>query len=379
MALQVEDIVDVMDALYSVTWDGTVSPHNVFVRSATHPNTMLRKFEYLMLTDHSCGHDRKRRDGLDTNDLRKGPTAAARHMRDVVITEDVGVLSKEFTHPLKLKVGMTQKLVFGKLDNFGNPEVGPFWWSPEDRLKFKHDEKDGIKSKDMVVAELREVLKANGVDFKGRKVDLLKRCEMHVPPLPTKKQVDKVVREGWYGKSKGSFQILWERGYINPLNFNEYKVQCPKDSDGTARSNFSLTDLIQKCYDFVNEPTMLQYIGGEKLGIVIDRTPKCSPELAGEGVEYSWACAKGWYRLQPNSKKKTKESFHNLVKECLGPKILSTVRVRMFSRRAREYIEAYYLLEVKGKEATPVNLDHLKRRESATLMSRTLALSGFQK
>ena len=163
------------------------------------------------------------------------------------------------------------------------------------------------------------------------------------------------------------FQILLERGYINPLNFNKYKVQCLTDSDGTARSNLSLTDLIQKCYDFVNEPTMLQYIGGEKLGIVIDRTPKCSPELAGEGVEYSWACAKGWYRLQPNSKKKTKESFHNLVKECLGPKILSTERVRMFSRRAREYIEAYYLLEVKGKEATPVNLDHLKKvRKSHT-------------
>ncbi len=64
--------------------------------------------------------------------------------------------------------------------------------------------------------------------------------------------------------------------------------------------------------------------------------------------------------LVANSKKKTKESFHNLVKECLGPNILSTVRVRIFLRRAREYIEAYYLLEVKGKEATPVNLDQLK-------------------
>ncbi len=114
---------------------------------------------------------------LSTQDGNQS-TAAARHMRDVLITEDVGVLSKEFTHPLKLKVCMTQKLVFDELDNFGNPEVGPFRWSPDEILKFKHDEKDGIKLKDMAVAELREVLKANVVDFKGIKVDLLKdvRC-----------------------------------------------------------------------------------------------------------------------------------------------------------------------------------------------------------
>ena len=39
----------------------------------------------------------------------------------------------------------------------------------------------------------------------------------------------------------------------------------------------------------------------------------------------------------------------------------------MFSRRAREYMEAYYLLEIEGKAATPVNLDHLKKvRKSHT-------------
>ena len=60
MVLQLEDVVDVLDTIYSVPWDGCDSPHNVFVKSATQPKTLVRKFEYLFLTDHSCGHDRKR-------------------------------------------------------------------------------------------------------------------------------------------------------------------------------------------------------------------------------------------------------------------------------------------------------------------------------
>ena len=49
------------------------------------------------------------------------------------------------------------------------------------------------------------------------------------------------------------------------------------------------------------------------------------------------------------------------MKECVGPEILTVERVRMFSRRAREYMVAYYLLELDGKAATPVNVDHLKK------------------
>jgi len=57
------------------------------------------------LTDHSCGHDRKRYNGLDVMQLRRGPTVAARKMRDVKVTSEVGVLSDEYDHPLKLRVG----------------------------------------------------------------------------------------------------------------------------------------------------------------------------------------------------------------------------------------------------------------------------------
>jgi len=39
---------------------------------------------------------------------------------------------------------------------------------------------------------------------------------------------------------------------------------------------------------------MMQYIG-TKLGVEVMLTPKYHYEIAGEGVEYRWVCAKGTY------------------------------------------------------------------------------------
>ena len=111
--------------------------------------------------------------------------------------------------------------------------------------------------------------------------------------IPIEKEIPNVGKDGWYGKAKGVYQIFWERGYIKPDI--EYTLKGKKDADGNLMRGKSLNLLIQKSSDFVNEPTMLQFMG-EKMGVIIDRTPKCTPELAGEGIEYSWACAKGWYR-----------------------------------------------------------------------------------
>ena len=74
----------------------------------------------------SAVHVGSGRVGLDVMGLCKGPTAGGCQMRDVLIMNEPGVLSGDFDHHLKLKVGDTQKMVFGDLDNFGNPETGPF-------------------------------------------------------------------------------------------------------------------------------------------------------------------------------------------------------------------------------------------------------------
>ena len=273
MVLQLEDVVDVLDALFSVPWDGRESPHNVFVKSEIRPKTLVRKYEYLFLTDHSCGHDRKRPDGLDVTSLRKGPTSAAKKMRDVQITNGIGIISGKSNHPMKLKVGDTQKLVFGDVDNFGNPETGPFYWTAENRAKFKYDQIEGVKIENLLVAELRDALKRHNVDFRGRRADLIQRCQRHVPPIPTTKEVPNIVHEGWYKKSKGLLQILWERGYIDASKLRLYTMHGPRGEDGNIQLQYSLNHLIRQCSDFVDEPTMLQYIGEEKLGITVDRTP----------------------------------------------------------------------------------------------------------
>ena len=70
---------------------------------------------------------------------------------------------------------------------------------------------------------------------------------------------------------------------------------------------------------------MLQAMG-RSMGVIVDRSPKCHPKLAGEGVEYSWGCAKN----------KKKENFLISVRKCLSRETLPNDHVRAFSKCARE-------------------------------------------
>ncbi len=79
-------------------------------------------------------------------------------MRDVLITKEISVLSSDYNHPLKLKAGMTQKVVFDHKENYGNPRNDPFWWSDEDRVRPKYDKSGGCKAVPMLAAELQQAL-----------------------------------------------------------------------------------------------------------------------------------------------------------------------------------------------------------------------------
>ena len=57
----------------------------------------------------------------------------------------------------------------------------------------------------------------------------------------------------------------------------------------------------------------LMYLG-EKLGVEVDCSTKCHPELAGEGIEYTWGQAKGVYRRARLSQKKGRTIFESLWK-----------------------------------------------------------------
>jgi hypothetical protein len=89
------------------------------------------------------------------------------------------------------------------------------------------------------------------------------------------------------------------------LKINEYTIDETKDLLGVRQKDMSLKFLMINCMDFEEEDSLLQSMG-QRMNALIDRTPKCHCELAGEGIEYSWGCAKNEYCHQPLSAKKKK-------------------------------------------------------------------------
>ena len=154
--------------------------------------------------------------------------------------------------------------------------------------------------------------------------------------IPTTKQVD-VVTEEWLGKPKGMRQVLWERGWIDETKICEYKKDMPKDEFGNDNEAFCLPSLMDKQPDFINKLTSLQHMACD-LGSEVDQTPKCHPEMAGEGIEYIWAKSKQWYRQFSAEEKKGIEKYHALVKLSLAQgegADISLKQARLFSAQAR--------------------------------------------
>ena len=262
MIVQMEDCIDVLHHLYP-------------------------EFEVHFLFDHSCGHDRQRPDGLNANNMSKFYGGVQPKMHDSLIESHDYLGSYNGT----LRVGDTQAMVWQEGD------VGPYYLSPPERLMTKYDRSMGgdkrkkYKTKDVLVQELEDIAGIRGA--KGTKVQLLKLCEQH--QIPSFVLVDKI-EEGWLGKPKGMLQILFERGFIDPSRpISFYTVDGRKDNLGTVIPDTALRGLMLAQPDFIQEETLLQF-HGRQLGVRVDRTPKCHPELAGEGVEYAWGFAKNLYR-----------------------------------------------------------------------------------
>ena len=125
--------------------------------------------------------------------------------------------------------------------------------------------------------------------------------------IPLSKDVP-VVEEGWVNKPKGMLQILYEHGFLDQSKVNSYTLSGKTDLYGHPIPDTSLKAMINSLYDFQNEETLLQY-HGRLLGVTVDRTPKCHPEIAGEGIEYAWAAAKLHYRRLRIVEKRTKDKF----------------------------------------------------------------------
>ena len=73
---------------------------------------------------------------------------------------------------------------------------------------------------------------------------------------------------------------------------------------------------------------------------------KFHAELAGEGVRYSWADAKAFYRRLP-----ARDSIKQLIMDCICPtNVLTKQRIQKFASRARTYTCTYHHIEQKNTE-----------------------------
>jgi hypothetical protein len=317
--LQMEDVADVLHHLYP-------------------------ECDISMEVDNSSGHGKAKADGLNVMGLGVRWGGEQPRMRSSTITE--GCLGPH--NPL-LKVGDVQHMDFQEDDN------PPHFDAAAPKLDAATDRS---KTRDLKVAELKKALKAahNGLDLfdKMHLADLKKQAVLMKPPIAlTVTELE--VTPGYVGKQKGLKQILFERGWLDPNVIHKYYLN-PK-SEEEEDEPFCLKQLLGNCKDFMDEESQMVYVM-RKINVTVEMSPKCHPELAGQGIEYCWGKAKKYYRAQrsaiPGSL--SEDSFEQLVTKSLrgGPKDsdapMQITSVLRFSRKAHFYRMAYYSL--KGHEGT---------------------------
>ena len=268
-----------------------------------------------------------------------------------------------FDHDKKLGINQIQTMVFADGD------VGPCYMTPAEQTEKKYDVIDPSGKKDRYVftkPELQAKLSHINKSTTGKKKDIQERCQAH--GIPIWEERPHLSNEGWVGKPKGMLQVLWERGYIDP-NLSEherwkcYPVGCRKNNLGELIPGTGLREMVSSLPDFQNEVTLLEHHAVSRstvdCKIHLIRSPKCHPEIAGEGIEYDWAAAKSKYRRAPLAAKANLKSFKALVHKCL--KSLDLDCRYSFSARAWEYMLEYDVLahwetlpeEIKSKEQLP--------------------------
>ena len=350
MAIQLEDCVDCLQALYG------------------------DQFDFLFLFDHSQGHDRKRDGALDVRDMNKSFGGSSKgKLRDSNLTE--GCIGPHL-HDKVLSVNNTQSMCFGPNDE------GPFWMTPEEREQKRHQrETNKRRKRKKTIAELQKDIKdRGGTIVEGRKYKLVELREVARATGIDLETEEMVVEQGWEGQAKGMLQVLWETGWIDPCKVASYTLKGRKDKEtATIDEEFSLQRILSERPDFVNEKTALQSLG-EELGVVVDRSPKFHAELAGEGIEYCWGFAKLRYRQIPYQKKRGRKNFIELVVKVTAnnDEFFNQRRVESFARRARSYMCAYYCLSQQQQQVQESTNEHSPQHQQAWFQDIERLMKSFK-
>lgn len=274
-------------------------------------------WQLVMEVDHSSGHAKYREDGLHVANMnvKWGGTKGGKMRNTTVSAECLGPNDATIewegrTVDCKVKVGDIQSFIF----QVGDPP--PFY-----------DLDAPAKS----AKKGRKVRVCTGGKGRGKRY----------------KELDEPI-VGYEGKPKGVRQVLWERGL-----WQEGMTGSAEPSSG-----MNVNTVLGNCPDFREEKSALQHLV-ESRGHILIMSPKCHPELAGVGIEYSWGKAKLEFRRKINDEN-PKKLEENMLKALSTEMILTLKRIRRFARRTRDYRRTYALLG--GVES---DIDELKRKHGA--------------
>jgi hypothetical protein len=203
------------------------------------------EFDYLFLFDYSCGHDRQHEDGLNSGRMLKLFGGMQPKMRAAEIKKREGYLG---FFQASVAVSDVQQMVFSPTD------AGPLWMLPEEHeAKWKETILSATKVQNFKKKEPLEKLKERNITYKGNMEGLKRVAVNNGIPVSEEIQIQKV-EEGWEGKPKGVFQVLWDRGFINSeditKSLKDYKIKGRKDQYGIINVQFSLTHQMCSCTDF---------------------------------------------------------------------------------------------------------------------------------
>ena len=332
--LQIEDLLDCLHVLY-------------------------RDFQPVIEVDHSMGHGKSRSGALDAMGINKcfGGKQSIRR--------DSGPLTKECIgkfHPV-LEENDVQ---FGQ---FKENDPPPFY-AP---LTPKEDNNKGKKTVERKKKKKRSTGRHSMMAGAAQAAKLVEREQNHCTRQFEKQQQQKDKEEeegekeqvtvddiepGYVGKQKGLLDLCWERGLldiygedgaIDKKKLARYSLQSKLDeSTGLMSDEFNLRAIMAKQPDYENEESHVEWLVKEKGGIVL-KSPKCHPEIAGQGIEYSNGKAKYYFRKNNTG---AASSYEDLVHESVSADVVTLPMVRRFARKVREYKLAYLQIKQEKNNGT---------------------------
>ena len=166
----------------------------------------------------------------------------------------------------------------------------------------------------------------------------------------TKTQQEHTI-EGYIGKPKGIYQVLYERGlWKKGMKGKETNADIAKNilkGKTPLPLDLSAEIVLANCQDFREELSALEELITSR-GHILIKSPKCHPEIAGAGIEYSWGKSKMFYARNNHHTKTVKmNEFKDRVLAALSKEVLTMERIWAYERRTRDYCRLYSEVDEK--------------------------------